>query len=386
VTGGGAELEAEIIDNPDRLRELESDWRALAEGRGNVFITPEWLFAWRRHYGSGAKLAVAAVRRRDALVGVVPLARARVRRGGTLRFCGANLADHLHPVAQDEHADAEVAAAAGARLGGPASAWTAIVLDNVDVGAEWVRAMTSASPSVASLTTSRQSVLPYVALPGAWEEYLVSRSRNFRSEIGRKLRRLEREHEVRFRLSTDPSELAGDLDTFFRLHDARWDPRGGSSSRSERARAFHTDFSGAALRRGWLRLWVMEIDGEPVASWYGWRLGERYSYYLAGFSPRWADASVGLLLLAHTVRSAIEEGASEYDMLLGEEPYKRRFATAERSVETVVITPARHPMRLVAGAEAMLWRGYRRLPPGARGYAAALARAVRERLPSSRER
>ena len=126
--------------------------------------------------------------------------------------------------------------------------------------------------------------------------------------------------------------------------------------------------------------------GAPVAAWYGWRLGERYSYYLAGFEPRWSDASVGLLLLAHTVREAIEEGAVEYDLLLGEEAYKQRFATASRPIETVILTRAFHPMRLVARAEATLWRAHRRLPPRIRERSRSLLGGVRRRLPSFRRR
>ena len=114
---------------------------------------------------------------------------------------------------------------------------------------------------------------------------------------------------------------------------------------------FHADFTAAALERGWLRLWLMEVDGESVAAWYGWRLGERYSYYLAGFEPRWSDASVGLLLLAHTVHEAIGESASVYDLLLGDEAYKQRFATAARPVETVILTRSFHPVRLLVSAE-----------------------------------
>ncbi len=131
---------------------------------------------------------------------------------------------------------------------------------------------------------------------------------------------------------------------------------------------------------------MMEVDGDSVAAWYGWRLGERYSYYLAGFEPRWADASVGLLLLAHTVHEAIDEGASEYDLLLGEEAYKQRFATAARPVETVILARSFHPMRLLAGAEAALWRAHQRLPPRMRERSRSVAGGLRRLLPSFRRR
>jgi CelD/BcsL family acetyltransferase involved in cellulose biosynthesis len=377
---------AEVITDPQRLGEIEADWRSLAERRGNAFVTPEWYFAWLRSYGAGADPAVIAVRAPAGdLLGIMPLARDRAARPRSLRFGGANLADHLHPFAAGLEEDA-VAAAAGARLGTEISGWSAIVLDNVDADAGWWRAMVSAAPLSLGAVSYRQTTLPCIQLPTSWEAYLASRSRNFRSQLGRKLRALQRDHEVRFRRTQAAPELAGDLETFFRLHDARWEDRGGSSSASERTRKFHGDFTAAALERGWLRLWLMEVDGDPVAAWYGWRLGERYSYYLAGFEPRWSDASVGLLLLAHTVQEAIDESASEYDLLLGEEAYKQRFATGTRPVETVVLARSLHPTRLLVGAEAALWRAHRRLPPRIRERFRSVAGVVRRRLPSFRRR
>jgi CelD/BcsL family acetyltransferase involved in cellulose biosynthesis len=375
-----------VITDPHRLGEIEADWRSLAERRGNAFLTPEWYFAWLRSYGAQADPAVIAVRAPAGdLRGIMPLARDRAARPRSLRFGGANLADHLHPVAGLEEEEA-VAVAAGARLGAEISGWSAIVLDNVDADAGWWRAMMSAAPVSLAAVSYRETTLPCIQLPTSWDTYLASRSRNFRSQLGRKLRALQRSHEVLFRRTQAASELASDLETFFRLHDARWESRGGSSSTTERARSFHADFAAAALERGWLRLWLMEVDGDSVAAWYGWRLGERYSYYLAGFEPRWSDASVGLLLLAHTVHEAIDEAASEYDLLLGEEAYKQRFATATRPVETVILARPFHPMRVLAGAEAALWRAHRRLPPRFRERSRSLAGAVRRRLPSFRQR
>jgi CelD/BcsL family acetyltransferase involved in cellulose biosynthesis len=319
-------------------------------------------------------------------IGWMPMMLQGTGRRRALRFIGANLADHLHPLAGDLDAESEVAAAMGSELGDDFLAWSTVVLDNVDVDARWLHALRESAPMRLASAVSRRSELPSIALPSSWDEYLASRSRNFRSEVGRKLRRLEREHDVRFRRSEDPEQLRTDIETLFRLHGARWEGRGGSSSDTPRARAFHHEFSARAFERGWLRLWIMEVDGEPVAAWYGWRIGERYAYYLAGFSPRWGDSSVGFILLAHTVRAAIEERASEYDMLLGQETYKRRFATRSRPVETVVLTRLHDPVRLLSSAEVPIRRMYGRLRPSVRDRLRSVASAVAGRLPSSRRR
>ena len=44
-----------------------------------------------------------------------------------------------------------------------------------------------------------------------------------------------------------------------------------------------------------------------------------------------------MVLLAHTVRTAFEDGAREYRFLRGDEPYKYRFAEADAGVDTVAV-------------------------------------------------
>jgi CelD/BcsL family acetyltransferase involved in cellulose biosynthesis len=170
----------------------------------------------------------------------------------------------------------------------------------------------------------------------SFDDYLSERSRNFRDQVRRRERGLERDHELRYRLTTGPATLDRDLDTLFSLHGARWQGRRlGEFSAADAA--FHRDFARSALDRGWLRLWTMEIDGAAVAAWYGFRFGDAEWYYQAGRDPAYDDRSVGFVLLAHTIRAAFEDGVREYRFLRGDEPYKRRFAERDAGVETIAV-------------------------------------------------
>ena len=353
---------------------MEDDWRRLAEARGNVFVTPEW---YRAVLAATAETPYAVVvRRGDSLVGVLPL----VSDGGTLRFAGALFADWLHPAARVED-DAETARAAGAALA-DRDDWSMLVIDNVDAAAFWPRAL-AARRLAAVGGGAAPAPLPFATLPGDWDAYLATRSRNLRSQLGRKLRALERDHRIEMRRGG-----VDDLDLLFELHRRRRDTVGGfaSSLVHEEAQAFHRSFAAAADRRGWVRLWLLEADGTAVAAWYGWRIGARYAYYNAGFDPAWADRSVGLVLLARTIRAAIEEGAAEYDFLLGGESYKERFATGERLATSLIVTPRFHPARALATADAALRWSARKLPESVRNPLRRAASIVVRRLPTTRGR
>ena len=56
------------------------------------------------------------------------------------------------------------------------------------------------------------------------------------------------------------------------------------------AEPFHREFAAQALRRGWLRLWFLEIDGKPVAALYGFRFAGAESAYQAGRDPAFGSS------------------------------------------------------------------------------------------------
>jgi CelD/BcsL family acetyltransferase involved in cellulose biosynthesis len=169
-----------------------------------------------------------------------------------------------------------------------------------------------------------------------FDAWLSSRSKNFRDQAKRRERKLRREHEsVEFRLSDDPERLDSDFDTLVRLHEAHWGERSGSFA-GERL-SFHRDFVHAALERGWLRLWTLEVDHRPAAAWLGYRFGGIEWYYQAGRDPALERENVGFVLLVHTIRSALDDGMREYRLLLGGESYKDRFANGDHGLETVAL-------------------------------------------------
>ena len=157
---------------------------------------------------------------------------------------------------------------------------------------------------------------------------------------------------LRVRLADDPDRLGSALDALFALHRARWP----GSHWFAAAEAFHRDFAALALERGWLRLWVIELDGRPAAAWYGFRFEGIDSYYQGGRDPALTRERLGLVLTIHTVREAIADGIEEY-----------RFLARRRALQV----PVRH-----LGSR----RGDDRGARGVMGRAALAARLARRRL------
>jgi len=374
-------MKAALLSEESEIGAIEDEWRAFAELRGCAFVTPEWFRCWSRHRPDSATPLVAAARRADgSLGGVLPLIFDAARRPRAIRFAGAAHGDRFLPAARPED-EVEVAAAAMSALRQAGYGRYMLALNHVDADADWWREMASATRPAAAITEQQRSQMAYLEL-GAfddWEAYLASRSRNFRQQVRRFDRALRRQHEVQVRDSTEAT-LAADISRVFELHLRRWRLHGDSSLAKPQTRSFLRSFAEDAQRRGWLRLRLLEVDGAPVAGFFGWRVGGSYAFYQSGFDPDWAKRKVGFVLLAATVRSALEEGAEEFDMLLGEEEYKTRFTNATRTIETVIVTRPRSPTHALVAGGALARRYGRRL--AARPALGSVARAVRRVWPA----
>ena len=364
---------------PDSLDAAIVDaWRALAELRENPFLTPDWCSAWLATHPR-VRPFIVLWHLDGELRGVLPLVVARAGPVRVLRFAGARRGDWFTPACRSED-EAAMGVACAELLTKERRRWQLMRLDRIDRDSAWPQALWSGEGvgRIAPARPRRADVLPYVQLgEGGYEAYLASRSRNFRSQLGRRRRRLEHEHGLAFRLTTEVERLDADLDTFFRLHEERWSKRGGSSSGSEDARRMLRVFAAAALERGWLRLWTAEVDGAPGAAFYGWRIGGRYCYALSGLSERYESHALGTVLLAHTIEQAASEGASVYDLMWGDEAYKRRLETGRRNAATWVVGRRRHPVQLAAAARTALERGVRGLSPRLKAPLRRVHRAVR---------
>lgn len=326
------------------LEDVREDWTRLADASGSIFSTYEWAQTWWRHYGEGDRLEI--VSRLDAsgrVTALLPLAVTSMNGLRVMRLVGHGVADQLAPVCAPEDRAHAVHAVQGV-LGGRRSAVDLVLLERMPVQDGWLVLL----PGV-ELRREPSPVL--TTLGRTWEEYVAGRTSNMREQIRRRERKLAREHDLVFRLADDPDRLDDDLDLLFDLHVRRFGAE--SAGFATRHRAFHRDFAHAALRRGWLRLWFAEVDGRPLAAWYGFRFGGSDWFYQSGREPDAARLSVGFVLLVHTIRGAFQDGMGQYRFLRGGESYKLRFTQEESVVGTAALGLSAGGRAAAAGAAAM---------------------------------
>jgi CelD/BcsL family acetyltransferase involved in cellulose biosynthesis len=344
------------------LRGMASEWDALAVAGGSPFLTAEWLIAWWEAYGTHTPVVLTL---RDD--------EGRLRAGAFCRATRFGLHAPVNPasgnwdvVAADETARVQCWRAL-ARLGRSRLALASMIESTREI--EVARRALRAEGFRVYRRGGTSS--PYLALPETWEALLRGVSRNLRSQVGARRRRLERAGELRFRTVTGGPELASAIDTLLRLEHSGWKQRQGTSILSDpRSEALYRSFAVGAAERGWLRLQLLELDGEAIAADYGCSFAGTAFLLKTGFEERHASSSPGLVLRAAVLQAAIEEGCRAYDFLGGADGYKLRWGATihKRVVLRAYSGPATLPETAVDAA----------LRPAAKRLLAA-AREARER-------
>jgi CelD/BcsL family acetyltransferase involved in cellulose biosynthesis len=174
---------------------------------------------------------------------------------------------------------------------------------------------------------------PYAPLPGTYDDYLNTLSKKSRYNARKKLKMISIYHKVEHSFHSDPETLDAAMDTFFALHAERWTADGltGVFSTPTMA-AFHKAMAKEGLARGWLRLGVMTIDGEPSFMTYAYQVGDRVYLYQQGSTVKYEKFNLGYAALGFAIQDACERGAKQYDFLRGEAEYKLHWAKESRQL------------------------------------------------------
>jgi CelD/BcsL family acetyltransferase involved in cellulose biosynthesis len=324
-----------LIQESSELEPLQASWDELAVAVRSPFAAPAWAAAWWRHLSpDGARLAVVAVHAGDQLVGLAPFYASR-RLGVTeLRLLSGGFASRPGILARSGHerdvADAIPQALADANLRPDALRWEA-----VDAASPWPDWLSSGWPDGRGhrlLQPSERSA-PVVHIgSGSFDEWLDGKSSKFRRRMRRNRRNLEEEEGATFR-SADAASLGHDLESFSRLHSARWEDRGGSSAVSTGTLPMLQEVGERLLESGRFRLLMIDApDGDAINAELFIAAGGVVADWSGGFDERWGKHSPGVLGILAGVEDAFAHNDELVDLGGGEAGFKDRIADEDRPV------------------------------------------------------
>lgn len=326
--------------------QIFSDWESVAaiwsqllpESQTNTFFQEITIQqAWWESVGKPS-LQLVVVNDDNAPIALFPF----TLRDNTLQFLGdQDVSDYLDALILPEHSDAAYEGLT--QYLSEHSAWQKLQLISVPEDSSTFHGIKTVADTLGlAYQQTQQDVCPIIDLPATWDEYLAAVGKKQRHEIKRKWLRLEEQGKVTFRVVKDTNADPEALETFFTLH------RQSSVEKEKFWTPEHTTFfkhlSDAASKGGWLRLYFLDFDGTPAASMYCFEYGDDLLIYNSGFNATaFVDKSIGQVMMAFTIKDAIEHGKKRYDFLRGGEEYKLRYRPVVHPVFNVVVEKFPNP-------------------------------------------
>ena len=333
-------LASRVVTTIAGAEALAGAWDDLAVASARPLSAPAWLLAWWRAMApDGAELRLVAVEDGDRLVGLAPyLVVRRSRLAHYLPLGGPDMGVRNTPLAEPGM-DVPVARAVALALAGCSPRPSIVALDQIDAGSPWPMLLRRAWPGALPPRLERVRTAPAPTLhldAASYEEWLGSKSSNFRQRLRRDGRKLS-EAGARTSLVESPAELEQALDDFRRLHGDRW---GDSTALADDAgHRMMLEAGLALLPTGRFRVWTIDIDGAPVTVQIFVAAGGEVTYWNGGWDPQYSSLSPAMLGICAGIEDAFARGERRVDFGEGDHHYKTRLADHDEDLEWYRLLP-----------------------------------------------
>jgi hypothetical protein len=322
------------------LSEYREPWERLASASAHagLFETPTWITAWLATYWKDRPIAFLFVHDDDELVGLAPLLHDV---DGELGCKGALVTPvNPHVRRSDILYTGEPDPVIGSVIAHLAQAHERTPMR--------IRSADAASPSLPALRKygghlllQEQKPSPIIRISGTWAEYLASRPRHLRQELGRKKKKLEAAWQVDWATVSSAPDYERALTDIMRIERNSWKEREGTSFGAEPGAAeLYARVARGYAASGQLRLQLLYLDGNPVAHVYGVIYENAYYARKTSYDDAYRAWSPGNVLFNYVLEQAFSEGLATFDFLGSDARWKSEIANATREHVDACVFPA----------------------------------------------
>lgn len=330
------------INEINELLELRNEWNdVLARSRDkHIFLTWEYLSTYWRHFGKEKRLRILCIKDKNQIIAIAPLRQSHYGFASPLGY------DVIEPLGcrglTPEGADytglilvereAECLQLFLNHLV-EHNDWDFIYLMDIPETSLVSNLLLKASKTIPLKFDLKKGVTcPYMSIPNSMETFMKALSAAFRYNLRRYMRKLEKDYQkVDFKRYDQLGSVDKAMEIYFELHQKRWKSRHVLGVfNAQEVRDFYIDVARLFADNGWLALYFLTANDEPIAGLYCFEYNQKMYGALSGFDPNYAKYSVGNLIFAKVIEKCIERKIEEFDFLKGGELYKFRYTAKYR--------------------------------------------------------
>ena len=328
-------LEVECITCEDGFLNLRREWVELWRDSvtPSFFLTHDWIRCCWKELRSRNELRVLVVRDAGKVILIAPFMKSRRPQKGLPADC---LTFIEHPEAQI--ADVLLAKSHDSTLpllrllrflaDERATDWDLLSLDKLPGGSPTIQLLVASAESCFSRFEVRSShEALFIPLAGGWQAYVSSRSPRFRKTLRNVSNRIERLGAVVVKCYSGRELGSKVIQKLFSVSDSSWKVADGVAITSQKLRMnFFEDLLSQWDQRGDVHIWMLEVNGTPIASETQIVDGPTVYALRSDYDERYADSSPGVYLQVEILKRLFRSSYQTYNLGVGLNPYKARWA------------------------------------------------------------
>jgi CelD/BcsL family acetyltransferase involved in cellulose biosynthesis len=339
----------EIVTDNDKLFALRDEWDALWARAFEPRFTQSfnWCLVGWQTTGEprGRRLRIVVMRENGRPVLIWPMVLRRRLAWRIAAVLGAESTEY-DPVLVENRADAVSCIEAAWHFVRGHCGADVVTIPFVHLGGAMHRALSSDVTPRSSHTLSA----PFIAWGEvSWDDWWHARGANLRNGLNRRRRRFGELGHVTMDMVEDSTEFVETLDWTLR-HKIDWMARNECDNdylASPEYREFLVAVFGKPSRTGRLAMFVLRLDGRPIATKVVTTDGTRCEGFIAVYDSAFATYSPGQIILSYCLQWCHERGLT-YDFRIGDEAYKRDWASGDCSATTWHLANTRWGYALLA--------------------------------------
>jgi hypothetical protein len=369
-------LKVEAITTDEQFLKLESLWNdLLTQSDTNVlYLTHEWLSTWWKCHKSTLKnLLVLLVYDNDELIGIAPFMKIRSR----FLFININRIEFISMMGfaySPENISASLDIIV--KRGKHTEVISSIIKYLFDNKSTWqflrLHPILCQSATLVSLKKESAKIGFYfqqryifsnivVNTAKSWDEYCKERGNGFYKNYKRIKQKISKLGDVVIQEFSQPSDF--NYEKILEIERNSWKVKKGIGIDSVIYKNFYTQFSNIAVLKSWLNLWLLEVNGKPIAYDLTIQYFNNVESLKSSYDENYNSYSPGNLLTYRELEKYIESSVNSMNLLWGNDDSKMKWTTDTEAHSEVFIhsnTLISHTIFLLAH-KLLLYRIYHRL-------------------------
>jgi CelD/BcsL family acetyltransferase involved in cellulose biosynthesis len=343
-------LTVEEITSLQEFESLGSMWTDLTAqiDEPSPFLSHEWFQCCLEGFGEGKQLRIILVRDESRLIAVAPFWQYDETKRGirhrVIGFVSSLDTPFVDLIVLPKERERALIAILDYLIKRQRRSWDLLVANQWPTESPNFRLLTHLlNRSDSRHFSGISSVTPYLSIAGDWDSFLSTRSQRFRKTYRNNVNRIKKLGDIEVQcIRRDDQKVH--LAEMFAVAERGWKQEEGIGMASATSvKRFFARLTEVASARNWLLMWILRVQGAPVATEYDLVWADRVYALRSDFDESYREASPGAYLEYQVLQWMFKEGYRAYFTGPGLNAYKLRWTeqTQENRVVNICNNSAR---------------------------------------------